>query len=211
MTATPPSTFEEAVKLPGSTMFACQDGLYQPILFHKSPSIGYCEYGQRVAVNQDIPNANDNKSWWYCHYNATTNEPETVTSSTIRMSCHRDTGSDISGAFFNALPPGSALTFNFVVYIEEFPAPTSAEITLATPPPRLDNVAIELTQAIALKMPAYAPYAANDHSLLWDVICGLGMVASRVIPNPLFAGALMGSLRLARTVSGNGPGRKPRR
>lgn len=206
MSVAPPSDITSAYRMPGSVAFDLKDGIYMPLVLNSPPTVGYCRYQQEFLTEEDAPNT-DVDTYVKTEYDAFGNPIPLNAARSGPYPCTRSTGTDVCGAYLTGLTTGMQFSLFMKTFIETFPSPHNPDITFATKPPPFDDVAWELYCATAKRLPVYATFDANDSSMWWNVVCAAGMVAARVIPNPLFGASLMIALRSARLFSGNGRGR----
>jgi hypothetical protein len=112
---------------------------------------------------------------------------------------------NFTGAFFTGLANSSALTVDYMVYLENHPAFTDTAIySLAKPPPCRDDIALSMYTCIMREMPVGVPVSENGlGDWFADAISNVADYVSPVlsaIPHPMTQAVGMG-LRAAGNVA----------
>ena len=163
MNGSPPATYADAYKIPGSIAFDLKDGIYMPLVLNSPPDTGFCRYQQEFLVEADIPNTAVD-CYVRTEYTALGAATDLNAARVAPYPCARSTQTDICGSYLTGLQPGMQFTLFTKAFIETFPSPHNADITLSRNAPPFDEVAWDLYRAIAKRLPAYATLSAPPGS-----------------------------------------------
>nr|WAY16551.1 hypothetical protein [Stellavirales sp.] len=188
----PPADVASAMLLPGAKQWKAEQGSYSVITFNVDES-------QPQLVAYRMPVIHDDTGDDLEGGNVTLNTSQVyvpkllTTTGFVYPTANRIFPLDISGVFFSGLHPSATLTITSVFYIESFPSKGEVEIvTLGSPSPALDMVALELYSEAVKKLPAAVPFCENPAGeWFWDVVDVLADVA------PVIGGIIGGSPGMA--------------
>jgi len=199
----PPGNVAEARLIPDSHTGAAGDGAYMNLQFNRMPELAYCGYDLTVGAFADYPNLPNRVLIRGTYSGALGDPPDSINASVAGASsygCGRYTGTDLCGSYFTNVPEANAFQMHVRLAIEESPAPTHPDTTLAHPSPPEDALAWELYQRIVTRVATSARFGDNDTGAWWNAICAAGVVVSSVIPHPLFRAAVMPTIRFAKAL-----------
>lgn len=183
----PPATPAIASLLPGTITGSAADGAYVPLIFNEIGPPEHCRYNLHCVMETDVPNV-PNLTLARANYAA--GVPwgwAGVMTTTGVLTCVKETATDLCGVFFTGVPNEGTFLVQTRVVLESFPTTLDPNITLASLAPDNDPVAIDLYRRIAAEIHLAGVAGSNNTGSWWHTVCKVGLAATVLIPNPLFA------------------------
>jgi hypothetical protein len=190
----PPGSVQAATLIPGCVTGKARDGAYVPLIFRDIGVARPCRYNITMVMPSDEPNALE-PTWLRYRYAAGVPVPNTdsFTAGGL-MPCVKETASDICGAYFTGVSNEGTFTVTTRAVLQTFPTITDPDLTLARLSPDNDPVALDVYRRITDEMHVAGIASSNHTGSWWREICKVGVAASALIPNPMFARAIAGTL-----------------
>lgn len=145
-----PESLQECIIIPGAQQWEAKDGCYNVCVM--SAQTNEPREEQYCVVKRTDSSSAVGKSYINSFIQGTfPTIKDTGVSSAAQP--HLFSPFFLSGAYFTGLPANSTLTIDYIWIIERFPTPDSELVTLASPSPAYDPVALELYSKSAAKLP----------------------------------------------------------